>query len=135
MSRDSPSEARQAVADQWRVWREPAQPALRIVADSELEFDLDPISPAPDMDSERLVERVSEASAPVPSVGDSNLALIEERLTQLSAQVGELQGVVQEKDAEIAELQRALTDALRANQALDQSMTENTSTSSQINSR
>ena len=132
VSGQSEREARQAVADQWRVWREPAQPALRIVADSELEFDLDPISPAPDMDSERLVERVSEASAPVPSVGDSNLALIEERLTQLSAQVGELQGVVQEKDAEIAELQRALTDALRANQALDQSMTEHTSTSSQI---
>ena len=132
VSGQSEREARQAVADQWRVWREPAQPALRIVADSELEFDLDPISPAPDMDSERLVERVSEASATMPSVGDSNLALIEERLTQLSAQVGELQGVVQEKDAEIAELQRALTDALRANQALDQSMTENTSTSSQI---
>ena len=132
VSGQSEREARQAVADQWRVWREPAQPALRIVADSELEFDLDPISPAPDMDSERLVERVSEATASVPSVGDSNLALIEERLTQLSAQVGELQGVVQEKDAEIAELQRALTDALRANQALDQSMTENTSTSSQI---
>ena len=132
VSGQSEREARQAVADQWRVWREPAQPALRIVADSELEFDLDPISPAPDMDSERLVERVSEASASMPSVGDSNLALIEERLTQLSAQVGELQGVVQEKDAEIAELQRALTDALRANQALDQSMTENTSTSSQI---
>ena len=133
VSGQSEREARQAVADQWRVWREPAQPALRIVADSELEFDLDPISPAPDMDSERLVERVSEASATMPSVGDSNLALIEERLTQLSAQVGELQGVVQEKDAEIAELQRALTDALRANQALDQSMTENTSISSQIN--
>ena len=132
VSGQSEREARQAVADQWRVWREPAQPALRIVADSELEFDLDPISPAPDMDSERLVERVSEATASVPSVGDSNLALIEERLTQLSAQVGELQGVVQEKDAEIAELQRALTDALRANQALDQSLTENTSTSSQI---
>ena len=132
VSGQSEREARQAVADQWRVWREPAQPALRIVADSELEFDLDPISPAPDMDSERLVERVSEASATMPSVGDSNLALIEERLTQLSAQVGELQGVVQEKDAEIAELQRALTDALRANQARDQSMTENTSTSSQI---
>ena len=132
VSGQSEREARQAVADQWRVWREPAQPALRIVADSELEFDLDPISPAPDMDSERLVERVPEATASVPSVGDSNLALIEERLTQLSAQVGELQGVVQEKDAEIAELQRALTDALRANQALDQSMTENTSTSSQI---
>ena len=132
VSGQSEREARQAVADQWRVWREPAQPALRIVADSELEFDLAPISPAPDMDSERLVERVSEATASVPSVGDSNLALIEERLTQLSAQVGELQGVVQEKDAEIAELQRALTDALRANQALDQSTTENTSTSSQI---
>ena len=132
VSGQSEREARQAVADQWRVWREPAQPALRIVADSELEFDLDPISPAPDMDSERLVERVSEATASVPSVGESNLALIEERLTQLSAQVGELQGVVQEKDAEIAELQRALTDALRANQALDQSLTENTSTSSQI---
>jgi len=132
VSGQSERDARQAVADQWRVWREPAQPALRIVADSELEFDLDPISPDPDSDSTRLVERISEPVAPVPSVSDNNLALIEERLTQLSAQVGELQGVVQEKDAEIAELQRALTDALRANQAADQAVTENTGTSSQI---
>lgn len=131
VSGQSEREARQAVADQWRVWREPAQPALRIVADSELEFDLDPISPAPDMDSERLVERVSEASATAPSVGDSNLALIEERLTQLSTQVGELQGVVQEKDAEIAELQRALTDALKENQALDRAVTDTADTGSQ----
>ncbi|MCH1553490.1 MAG: hypothetical protein L7S45_02750, partial [Luminiphilus sp.] len=127
----SEREARQAVADQWRVWREPAQPALRIVADSELEFDLDPISPAPVSDSQRLVERVSEPTERVPSVGDGNLALIEERLTQLSAQVGELKGVVQEKDTEIAELQRALTDALKANQVLDQAVAADTSTSLQ----
>ena len=61
VSGQSEREARQAVADQWRVWREPAQPALRIVADSELEFDLDPISPDTDSDSNRLVERISSA--------------------------------------------------------------------------
>lgn len=131
VSGQSEREARQAVADQWRVWREPAQPALRIVADSELEFDLDPISPDTDSDSNRLVERISESVAPVPSVGDNNLALIEERLTQLSAQVGELQGVVQQKDVEIAELQRALTDALKANQLQDEVVFGDAGTSSQ----
>ena len=128
----SEREARQAVADQWRVWREPAQPALRIVADSEIEFDLDPITPADDSDSTLLVERPSENTASLPPVADSNLALIEERLTQLSAQVGELQGVVQEKDAEILELQRALTDALKANQELGQTTVVNADTSPQI---
>ena len=131
VSGQSEREARQAVADQWRVWREPAQPALRIVADSELEFDLDPISPAPDSDSTRLVERTPEPAVPAPSVGGNNLALIEERLTQLSAQVGELQGVVQQKDAEIAELQRALTDALKANQVRGQVVAGDTGAGSQ----
>ena len=131
VSGQSEREARQAVADQWRIWRKPAQPALRIVADSELEFDLDPITPADDSDSTPLVERPSEPTASVPPVADSNLALIEERLTQLSAQVGELQGVVQEKDAEIVELQRALTDALKANQELGQTAVGNAGTSPQ----